>query len=45
MVNNHIQLSYHLEMVNNMYPIVTEDNILSYLQNSQNEECQKYSHS
>lgn len=44
-VNNNTLLSYHLYMVNQMYPNVSEDNMLLYLQNSQEEECQKYCHS
>ena len=42
-VNNNTQLS--LEMLNNMYSQVSEDNILLYLQNCDDEECQKYYHS
>ena len=44
-VNNNTQLSYHLEMLNNMYPQVSEDNLLLYLQNCDDKECQKYYHS
>ena len=44
-VINNTQLSYHLEMLNNMYPQVSEDNLLLYLQNCDDKECQKYYHS
>ena len=44
-VINNTQLYYHLEMLNNMYPQVSEDNLLLYLQNCDDKECQKYYHS
>ena len=44
-VINNTQLSYHLEMLNKMYPQVSEDNLLLYLQNCDDKECQKYYHS
>ena len=32
-------------MANNMYPTISEENVLSYLQNCEDVECKKYCHS
>jgi hypothetical protein len=44
-VENNTNLSYHLKNVYKQYPNINEQNMLSYLKDSNEEELQKYYHS
>lgn len=44
-INDNTLLTYHLEHINQEFPLINEDNLLLYLEDSSDEELQKFKHS